>query len=115
MTSLGLNKEFLTDTPGVSEEDIRKTYLKCQRAVRLLQNPDFKSWREDVELGKDRQIRKLISQSEGGDRKRGMIVAIEKLYSELETLASELEGLGQRLKTYEQRKSEPVDQRSWLR
>jgi hypothetical protein len=110
MVSLNLN-----DTPGITEDDVRKTYLKCQRAVRLLQNPDFKSWRKDVEDGKERQIRKLISQGEGGDRKRGMIVAIEKLYSELEILASQIEELGQRLQTYEQRKSDPVDQRSWLR
>jgi hypothetical protein len=71
-------------TPGVTEEDVLKTYVKCQRAQRLLQNEDFIAWKKDVEAGKERMIRKLISQGEGGDRKRGMIVAIEKLYSEKE-------------------------------
>jgi hypothetical protein len=102
-------------TPGISEDDVRKSYLKCQRAVRLLQNPDFISWKADVEAGKERQIRKLIGGGEGGDKKRGMIVAIEKLYSELEIQASQLEALGEKLKAYESRKSEPVDRRSWLR
>ncbi len=105
----------LTKPPGISEEDVRKTYLKAQRAVRLLQNEDFLAWKKDVEVGKAKLIRKLISQGEGGDRKRGMIVAVEKLYSELEILASQLSELAGKLETYEQRKSDPVDRRSWFR
>ncbi len=105
----------LSTPPSISEDDVRKTWMKAQRAVRLLQNEDFLAWKKDVEAGKDRLIRKLISQGEGGDRKRGMIVGIEKLYSELEMLASQLGELGRKLETYEQRKSEPVVRRSWLR
>jgi hypothetical protein len=99
----------------VSEEQVRNTYLKAVRAARLLQNPDFQAWRKDVEAGKERQIRKLIGSGEGGDRKRGMIVAVEKLYSELEILAGEVDQLGSKLESYERIRTQPADQRSWLR
>lgn len=112
MVNLNLNDY---SAPQVSEEGVRESYAKCQRALRLLQSKDFIQWRSDVEKGKERHIRRLIgkTESEGADRLRGIITAIEKLYSELETQASQIEQLAARLETYEQRK--PVDQRNWIR
>ena len=99
----------------VTEEQVRETLHKCQRAARLLQNKDFITWRADVERGKERQVRRLIANSDVGDRARGMILAVEKLYSELETQASQIEEMARRLETYEQRNIQPVDRRNWLR
>ena len=104
------------DTPGITEEQVRQSYEKCQRAVRLLQDRDFITWRADVEAGVQRQIRKLISNSDNSDRKRGMIVGLERLYSELDVQAKALEGLAAQLENYAKRNSiKHDDQRNWLR
>ncbi len=111
MSMLGLDTP-----PGVTEEGVRQSYLKCQRAVRLLGDKDFITWRADVERGIETQIRKLVSSGDNGDRKRGIIVGLERLFSELEIQAKALEGLAAKLETYEQhRKSERADQQAWLR
>lgn len=116
MPEVNLVQELgLNDTPGVTEEAVKESYLKCQRAVRLLNDRDFITWRKDALEGVERQIRKLVSSSTNEDRKRGMILGIERLFSELEVQAKALEGLAAKLETYEQRNSERADQRSWIR
>ena len=107
-------QEPLGLSSALTTEDISKSYRKCQRAARLLANADFLSWWADVEEGKKRQIRHLISNGEAGDKKRGIILAIERLYSELLTQADSLEEVGRRLEEHEQRK-QPVDRNPWLR
>ena len=104
------------DTPGVTKEQVQLSYEKCQRAVRLLQNRDFITWKADVEAGLQRMIRKLIANTDNSDRKRGMIVGIERLYSELDLQAKGLESLAGKLEEYERRdSSKHDDQRNWLR
>ena len=112
MTKLNLNEY---SSPKITEDQVRETLHRCQRAARLLQSKDFITWRADIEKGKERQIRRLIANSDTGDRARGMIIAVEKLYSELEIQASQIEEMARRLETYEQRNNQPVDRRSWLR
>ena len=112
MTKLNLNEY---STPKVTEDQVRETLHKCQRAARLLQNKDFITWRADIEIGIQRQIERLIGNSDGADRKRGIIQGVRKLYSELEIQASQIEEMTRRLETYEQRNTQPVDRRSWLR
>lgn len=103
------------NTPGVTEDQVRESYERCQRAVRLLQSRDFITWRNDVEKGIQLQIRKLVSNSDNSDRKRGMIVGLERMFSELDLQAKALEGLAHKLEDYERNSIKHDDQHTWLR
>ena len=115
---LGL-RELQQEIAGPSEEDVRGVYQRCQRAVRLLQSEDFVEWRKAVETGIERQIQYLVKRTESeaeANRRRGTIIAVEKLFAELEAQASGLEDASKRLEDYERARTEdPVDQPWWQR
>ena len=103
---------------GPSEDTIKEALQRSQRAVRLLQDPDFVSWRKDVEVAKERHIRQLIGRTEDertAQKRRGIIVGVEGLFAALEIQAAGLEEAGRRLEEYEQRRTEPVAPKWWSR
>ena len=112
MDSLKLREAF-DAAMGPSEADVRESYVRAMRAVRLLANEDFVAWRQVIEGDKAKLVRALIERTESEQdtaRKRGMIVAIEKLFAGLEIQAGNLEEASRRLEEYDRAKSEPVHQ-----
>ena len=103
---------------GPSKDEVQASFLRCQRAVRLVQDPDFVAWRKDVEVGKERIIRQLIgrtlSEAEA-NKKRGIILGVERLFAELDIQATCLEEASRKLEEYERTRTEPVAPKWWAR
>ena len=110
-----LQDRQLSGPPSVSPDVLREALKRAQRAVRLLQSEDFLSWRRDVAVGVERNIDQLVERTYDvaeANKKRGMIVGLKRLFSELDFQAAGLEEASRRLEEHE-REREPVDRRSW--
>ena len=97
------------------KEQLEEALKRAGRAARLLGDEDFRAWRKDCLDGAarhtDQLVNRNLSEAEA-NKKRGMIIAIGKLFAELEIQAAGLEETRQRLEEHD-RESIPVDHRRW--
>ena len=118
-TTLGLSRPS-SDPLAQAElnmEQLRSALARSQRAARLLVDPDFVSWRRQLEADKAQLVAKLVRRRESdqdADIKRGKILAVEEIFAGLEIQAQNLEEISRRIEDAEKREHEPVDQSDWL-
>lgn len=105
MIDLGLNRR-----PDPTKTQLEEAHQDSLRARRLLENEDFKWWKQRLEAAVEVQKDKLVwAKKQEPSRfvsQCGMIQGIVRVYRELETMADNLESVTSQLEEHDRRNKE---------